>query len=261
MKPPRAVLRCVILMLLVSLGISAGSSVRYNQYLTENFVPNDTTWPLFCKGVPIEEIYWYYLDSDGYADSTLTLFSVDIELDRPIRYYHTPDLNSQPAVEISPGRYRIAIGEPDFDQGFNTLPTYQKGWRYARTLPEALTSKNEDRAFFQSPMRWYYVRLEDLKWVQLQLRLQGEMNWLKIWSKNMEALASPITYWKSLWEHTDLYELDNMMYEDGDYLSPDLFKPLWDWKCTALSIGIVLLLIPERLLARRENRRQPSGGS
>ena len=43
-----------------------------------------------------------------------------------------------------------------------------------------------------------------------------------------------------------------MMYEDGDYLSPDLFKPLWDWKCTALSIGIVLLLIPERLLARRE---------
>ena len=261
MKPPRAVLRCVILMLLVSLGTSVVSAAQFNRYLKENFVPNGKKWPMFEQGMPIEKIYEEYLDSDGYADSTLTLFSVDIELDRPIRYYHTPDLNSQPAVEISPGRYRIAIGEPDFDQGFNTLPTYQKGWRYARTLPEALTSKNEDRAFFQSPMRWYYVRLEDLKWVQLQLRLQGEMNWLKIWSKNMEALASPITYWKSLWEHTDLYELDNMMYEDGDYLSPDLFKPLWDWKCTALSIGIVLLLIPERLLARRENRRQPSGGS
>mgnify|MGYP003379543136 FL=1 len=64
MKPLRAILRCVILMLLVSLGISMVSAFSYNRYLEKNFVPNGKKWPLFEQNVPLEEIYSDYCDSE-----------------------------------------------------------------------------------------------------------------------------------------------------------------------------------------------------
>ena len=71
MKPTRAILRCIILMLLVSLGTSVVSAAQFNRYLKENFVPNGKKWPMFEQGMPIEKIYEEYLDSDGYADLSL----------------------------------------------------------------------------------------------------------------------------------------------------------------------------------------------
>ncbi len=250
MKPTRAVLRCVILMLLVSLGISIASAFSYNRYLEKNFVPNGKKWPMFEQGIPIEDIYNEYLDSTYYAFSNLTSFSIDIVLNHPIRYYHTPNINSEPAVELPEGRYRIEIGEPVFHQGINTLPTYQEGWRYARTLPEPLTLENEKQERFTSPMRWYYVRLEDLKRVKVQLQLGAQRLYIKFFLKGKR--RPPASLERQLEYGVSLNNLDRILYENGDYLSPDLFKPLWDWKCTALVIGIVLLMIPERLLARRE---------
>ena len=259
MKPLRAILRCVILMLLVSLGISVVSAAQFNRYLKDNFVPNGKKWPMFEQGMPIEDIYNEYLDSTYYAFSNLTSFSIDIVLNHPIRYYHTPDINSEPAVELPAGRYRIEIGEPVFHQGINTLPTYQKGWRYARTLPEPLTPENEKQENLTSPMRWYYVRLEDLKRVTIHLLAEERTLYTNRFLEGKLNLRSLVRLWKK--SGVSLYNLDKLLYEQGDYLSPDLFRPLWDWKCTALATGIVLLMIPERLMARRENRRQPSGGS
>ena len=251
MKPSRAVLRCIILMLLVSLGIFVVSAAQFNRYLKDNFVPNGKKWPMFEQGIPIEDIYNEYLDSTYYAFSNLTSFSIDIVLNHPIRYYHTPDINSEPAVELPAGRYRIEIGEPVFHQGINTLPTYQEGWRYARTLPEPLTLENEKQERFTSPMRWYYVRLEDLKRVTIHLLAEERTLYTNRFLEGKLNLRSLVRLWKK--SGVSLYNLDKLLYENGDYLSPDLFRPLWDWKCTALVIGMVLLMVPERLSARREN--------
>lgn len=254
MKPTRAILRCVILMLLVSLGISMVSAWSYNRYLEDNFVPNGKKWPMFEQGMPIEEIYKSYQEHDQYAFSTLTLHEIEITLKQPIRYYETPDVKSEPALELPAGRYRIAIGEPVFDQGLNTLPTYRKGWRYARTLPSPISDENENTIPISSFNRWYYVQLQDLNTVRIRLLLEGESKYFWRWVTKINLnLTSPIEYWNSLWRETDLFNLDEILYENGDYLSPDLFRPLWDWKCAALVIGIVLLMVPERLSARREN--------
>ena len=237
-KPTRAVLRCVILMLLMSIVLSVVSAIRFNQNLKSNFVPNGKKWPLFQQNAPLKEIYRPYYDSGSYAADFIILYQVDITLNYPIRYYD-----------------RIAIAGTSFSQGLNSCPTYQKGWRYARTLPERIESDSAAHQLLSSPNQWYYVRLEDLKRVRFHIVIQDEIRWMQ------EKLDNPIRQWRWLWQATELLEVDRLLYKQGDYLSPDLFKPLWDWKCTALTIGIILLIIPERLLAKRENRRQPSSGS
>ena len=253
MKPTRTVLRCVILMLLVSLGISVASAAGYNQSLKDGFQPNGTTSILYARGGDIENLAKAQYQQLYFGGDDLTLTYYLFEINYCVRFYSTPDTGNECAVEFLPGKYRMQRPNLYIPQGFQGYPASQQGWRYVRMPKIEFDSKKEVWNISdpdECSQRWYYVKTEDLKRLRKSILAQNEG--LYCWRPTSNAGYTKRECDRALIRSTDLFSADRLLYENGDYLSPDLFRPLWDWKCTALSIGIVLLLIPERLLARRE---------
>ena len=266
-------LRCFIFILSVCLGIFIASAFSYNRYLEKNFVPNGENCD-YAKGIPLDKMDRKKLIT-RYDDVIFQALSVSrsevVKLDKPLNLYQEPDEDTEVAMILPAGEYFLSRNSCDFGQGCRSLPTYKKGWRYfipPMQLVESDGKGNEERKNFSD---WYYIKLEDLERLQAKYVLQQLNRLFELWIERDPTnytfsrlvkyhdftILFPFhpSYIKNIMGSVELLAIDRIMFENGDYLSPDLFKPLWDWKCTALSIGIVLLLIPERLLARRENRK------
>lgn len=265
MKKTRTLLRCLLLLLLVSLGICVFSAAGYNRYLNENFVPNGENGD-YAQGVPMERIYRKKLEDRYYRGIFQTLEGPSpnekATIKEPISLYNSPDEDAGAALVLEPGDYYISRRLCDFGQGSRSLPTYQKGWRYF--IPPQKLSGGIPESEYD---RWYYVKLEDLQKLRRSQLWNRGTELFRIWLADHPIRTFTVSlfesgqinltlyHWlKGNFNSLDLLAIDKKMFEKGDYLSPDLLKPLWDWNCTVLAAGIVLLFVLERLLARPQNK-------
>lgn len=263
-------LRCLILVLLVCLGISVASAFSYTRYLRENFVPNGENCD-YAKGIPLEKMDRKKLNT-RYDDGMFQTLSVSrsevVKFDKPLNLYKEPDEDAGVVMVLPAGEYFLSRNSCDFGQGSRSMPTYKKGWRYFIPPVELLDGDGTQIEERKNSNHWYYVKLEDLEKLQEKYVLQQMNRMLILWIES-DPIKYAFTmlvkyhtftvlfpfhpsYIKNITRSVDLLAIDRIMYEKGDYLSPDLFKPLWDSKDTALAIGIILLVLPERLMARKE---------
>lgn len=162
-------------------------------------------------------------------------YNVYVTLPKPIRYYTSPD-DPSPALKLSKGCIVTVLPT---NGGFSELrgyglisyPTYQKGWRYVapfRTGAEEL-NPNLLNAY---TLKSYYVKAEDLETV---MRAFYDQN------KGMQVSAEQAGMSKQEYICHVTYKVDRVFYQNGVFMSPDLYRPLLDW---ASWILISVFLIP-----------------
>ena len=222
----------------------------WNLRLEKNFVPSTRQGAEnepYRIGLPMEEwdpteyTYRYTFPNGGMA-SRRRIFT----LTRDVHWYERPDQNSPVAATLTTGTSYLVGGEyyrPLWAEGCFSWPTYKKGWRYCTPFltPEEIDRSLGDGSDIPSRERQkrYYVRLEDLYYL-CEMGAQG--------------LPQPDQTVSLRTKEPPYFVIDFALYRNGCYLSPDLFKPLWDWNCTVLAAGIVLLFVLERLLAKLQNK-------
>lgn len=126
---------------------------------------------------------------------------------------------SRPPVAINANNEK-SYNIPPYGYGFlNTVPTYDRDWRYTRLPLKA----DEDGLAEDQP--YYYLRTSEML-KELKLYMAQE---------------------RSTYQDTSLEEAafstDNWFYEEGAYISPNLLTPLWDgWNTAMAAVGVCLLV-------------------
>lgn len=251
MKRAGIFVRCISFVLLACLGIRIASASGYNNYLNETFEPKETDGVSYDKAVPLEDmdLQFYRERYLGSRNGSTPLTNLYVTITADVPYYSSPDSTGTPAFVLSPGMYYFDLGSCDFGEGSLTLPTYHRGWRYGKIPPLA-----PNNASIETSPHWFYIKLEDLHKIRYQYLFQNELKAFNMIFTKGASCSTFLRSWNIIWRNTDLLVVDRLMFEKGDYLSPDLFKPLWDWKCTVLATGAILLFVLERLLSRQKKR-------
>ena len=169
-------------------------------------------------------VFW---DTAAIAGSSLT-------------YYEKEGGRLIPALTIRPGEWLVALSPGEVGYGFQSLPTQERGWRYAKPfVPREEGASGEPEALPDN-LPWYYVRLEEL--TEFRRRL-------------LSRDGRP-----SCFEEESLLSVDDAFFQKGVALSPDLLPPLWQADCTLLAcVAGALALIPlgrgAVFLARRRGKQ------
>ena len=190
-------------------------------------------------------------------DAIQHLYPWKVTLKRPLRYYTGPDRNSPVALELKAGEeYYVISDDYLLGEGNRTLPTYQRGWRCAAIL-RSVKPENQDHT--ENLNKRYYVNLGDLR------RIQRDCEWDYFLKDPLHNFGGPfyITYGSSETgkkkDYLDIFtECDSTMYRLGQYISPDLKKPLWDIWNTLFLTGAVLCLIAPPVCRKVKRRGEPA---
>lgn len=247
----RYALAAVILLLLLA-SLRIGHALYQNNRLTSHFTAAFPPGPFLTK-TPMEAMDLTVFDRLLPSAFTLPEFTVTAVLQTPValRYYTAiPGRGDVPALEIPKGSPIAALppyatGSPFFKAGYGytSYPTYERGWRYAQ--PFVMDGAQADA--YEQP--YYYVAQKDLHAVS---RAVMDAN------KPLSAAAKQRGLISAQGAHTMTLYLDDLLYQNGQYLSPDLKYPLFDrLNAGLLSLAGVLLVIclplpaPLRRILRR----------
>jgi len=237
-----------VVILLVLIMSRTGAALVHNYRLKSEFTASTPPTP-YQLGVPMDE-----MDLTAYSSYLPHVFAVPdypwtsrVVTPVTIRYYsEIPDRGTAPALEIKKGTRIVALpedskGSPlhEAGYGYTGYPAYEKGWRYVRPFHLA------DGEHLPSSDQYYYVRIEDLKAVigeviKVNPILLKEARW-KGWNVQIA-------------KHNIATYLDQHLYRNGAYLSPDLFHHVFDrWNvCMTATAGVLVLLM---LIGRRAWRQ------
>lgn len=227
---------CIAAITAVCLCIRLFYTNNYNKQLEAEFLPNDRYMD-YLSGVELDKIdlapYYRY----AFSASAFPEIQTKITLDRDIYYYEAPDETSQVKIKLDQGRTYIVRGDHYasmingcklLESRYMSWPSYTHGWRYALPL---LTEEDYDQfpTGDAEALIYGYVRLEDLEY---------------IFHTCQDTLMS--TYYPNLVENIHqsdkypdslFYWTDHVLYDNGFYISPDLYLNYWNWQ------EFVLLLI------------------
>ena len=204
----------------------------YNMKLENKFVLS-SQFTDYQDNVPIENIDFNkiinkYLFIDG-------MFSYpDFILDKDIYYYEKPDSHSPVKYKLTKGERYYISGSMYAGLNLRTYswPTYKKNWRYA--LPLLSKTDYENLLTFEDDMQSYaYITLDDLVYI-----LQSYFQQYGYLYTNADSEKDFST--------AGLYVIDNVLYENGIYISPDLYHYYWNWQyivCVFVLIISVLITI------------------
>lgn len=228
------------LLLAAGTAFRAGITAWENYRLRSGFAANEE-WPDYRQGLPLSEIDFERYERAFFSGATAPIgYSTVFTADAPIRYYREVtdaalayEIPAGTALDWEPGGF-ACLG-----YGFVSLPSYERGWRWARPFLPA----GSDRVPEDFP--WYYVRTSDL---EAAARAMFDS------SRFVQASARNAGLSRTEAVFQIVRQADQVFYENGVYLSPDLLRPVWTWDCTLMT-GASALLFILLLLLRRGRRR------
>lgn len=213
----------LVIILFCVLAFRMGYALYHNQNIREQFSSALNSSP-YQNGVKMEEMDLTQYDRffpDTFAPIGYSLTHI---INNPVtlRYYaEIPNDDSAAyALEIPKGTKIVAIpldinGPPIYEigYGYTSYPTHEKGWRYVKPF---------QIADFQSDpgnQQYYYVKIESLEAV---LREMIDAN------EGIIASLQPRGWSNSKFLRFFLRYVDDVLYQNGVYSSPDLFRPVFD---------------------------------
>jgi len=234
--------RCAVLLVIILFCFFAyrtGSALYDNHQLRDQF-PATAGGNPYQQGIPIEEMDLTAYDSYFPNIFAALGYSLTHRIEAPVslRYYtDIPDDEAAFAFEIPKGATIVAIPEgttgsafQEVGYGYTSFPTYEKGWRYVRPF---VTAEGLDSADNE---QYYYVNMDSLEAVldkvievnqpfHAAIRQQG-------WSLNEG-------------KHVISRYVDNALYQNGAYLSPDMFYRVFDRINVMLlgAIGVIMVFL------------------
>lgn len=163
----------------------------------------------------------------------------NLSLPEDITYYTRKNGKFVPAFTVEAGTEVLAFPDGMLEQyrdmpasgyGVYSWPTYWKGWRYAHPfVPE-----NE---YDPDGENYYYVKLADLENFLIWFFKEGPQS--EYWMDE----AQNLPFGWSIWDGAKTYALyiDQGMWTEGFYQSPDLRIPIWTKMHTIFAIPMFLL--------------------
>ena len=227
-----AFFRYAIWIWLVPLGvflIRCGVILCHNFKLQAGFQDNGKK-EQYTQRIPLEKMDFSQYNQ-YFGNNTALLhhnYHVFLNLPKSICYYTSPDAAS-PVLELPKGCMVTVLpaGEGFTSMtgyGLASYPTYQKGWRYVAPFQTG-ACELKSNLLDSYTLKSYYVRTEDLEAVMHEFFIQN---------KGMQAEAQQAGVSKQEYIRRALYKVDEVFYQNGVFISPDLYRPLFDfpnWIC------------------------------
>lgn len=259
MVQKKTIVTNILIVFLGCILLHTGMAVNYNRKVEREFYPNGMNNQPYQRKEPVDTMDISRYQGNIIYSQIETLYPVMVRLKKPLRYYTRPDRNSPVAVELEAGKeYYLLWGGYVLGEGNRTLPTYKKGWRCATILRPVKTEGMDP----QMLSKRFYVRLEDLISVQREYEWQYFLNhptYVK-WSFGAPFYTTGGDGNGKMEKiYYDLFtSVDSVMYRLGQYISPDLKKPLWDTWNTLFLTGAVLCLIAPPVCRKVKRRGEPA---
>lgn len=227
------ILLCVAVITAVGLSIRLFYTKNYNRQLDAKFWPNDR-YTDYLSGMELDKIdfspyYRYAFSASVYPEP-----QTKITLDRDIYYYEAPDASAQVKMKLDQGRTYIVRGDNYasmlngcklLENRYMSWPSYTRGWRYALPL---LTEEEYDQfpTGDEETLIYGYVKLEDLDYI---FRTCQDTLVSMYYPDLTENIYQSDKYPDSLF-----YWTDHVLYDNGFYISPDLYLNYWNWQESVL---------------------------
>ncbi|MEK3762121.1 hypothetical protein MKZ07_27375 [Paenibacillus sp. FSL P4-0338] len=232
---------CAVLTVIILLCIivyRTGSALYHNHQLRKDFSTAATASP-YGQGIPLEQMdlstYSFYFPGIS-AEPTYSL-THRIEAPVTLQYYtELPSGETPVALEIPKGTMIEAIPEGtqassfyELGYGYTSYPTYEKGWRYVRPFK---TAEDANPALSE---KYYYVQMDSLEAV-LDSAIRA--------NKPFRAAVRQQHWTLDQGKHTFARYIDDVLYQNGAYLSPDLFYRTFDrWNIMLLGAVVVITIV------------------
>lgn len=210
------------LLLAVVLLLRVGSSIYGNHQLRAGFSAS-SQWQDYQQQLPISQMKF-----DSYAPLFAEIvapigYPTTFTTSAPIRYYRETDGKKTLACEIPAGTALDWSSSAPSGYGFDSFPTYEKGWRWGKPFKSA-DGQGDDA--------WYYIRTEDLEKAARQAFSSSQ--YLQASAKSAGLSGSEAVF-------ALVRKTDRVFHQNGVYLSPDLFAP-WTWDLICLAVLLLLML-------------------
>ncbi|MBW4081965.1 hypothetical protein [Paenibacillus sp. S150] len=241
-----AVLTVIILFCVVV--YRTGSALYHNYQLRKDFSSAATASP-YQQGIPLGQMDLNTYNSYFPGISAEPAFTLTHRIEAPVtlQYYtEIPTGETAVALEIPKGTIIVAIPEGtqgssfyELGYGYTSYPTYEKGWRYVRPFK---TTEDASAALSEE---YYYVKLGSLEAV-LDTAIRA--------NKPFRAAVRQQHWTLDRGKHIFARYIDDVLYQNGAYLSPDLFYRVVDrWSVMLLGVvgGIVFFLLGSSLCVPR----------
>ncbi|MFD0961721.1 hypothetical protein [Paenibacillus chungangensis] len=215
-----------------------GDALYHNHQLRTQF-PASTSASPYQQKIPMEQ-----MDLTTYTPLfpmifTAAGYSLTHRIETPVtlKYYtKIPTDETAVTLEIVKGSTIVAIpegtkGAPflEVGYGYTSYPTYERDWRYVRPFhtTEGLDQANNEQ--------FYYIHISSLEAV---LDKVIEVN------KPFRAEIQQQRWSQEKGKHFLARYIDNALYQNGAYLSPDLVHRVLDrWNTILLSaIGVIIVV-------------------
>lgn len=214
----------------ILLAVRMAYTSYYNRSLEADFMPNNWMTEYqdhrSMEDIDIDKIVRHYFSVSAGYSPTLAL---SIVLDKDIYYYSQPDIHSEVVYQLNAGkRYYIYGNSLCLEPRILSMPTYCKGWRYA--LPLITEDQYRKLNYLSLKPFWVigegpylseqycYIQTKDL--ISLIRKLEKESGYFS-WMDEIHWLFD------DRYALGSLYGIDQSFWNDGIYISPDLYMPYW----------------------------------
>ena len=250
-KKIRTVLLTLSAVCIALTGVRSVSAIIHNNAMqsefkevSDNITPDKGFFLPYSDG---KSLYQFEEDSTKYGYQTFPLKGggrCTVKLTKDISLYNGPSTFEKPIVTIKKGtQINIDTSLMSVNEFPGSLPTYERGWRFTKIFKALFDDDNtvksmfgvDDKELERVQRAWTgaafhaYVKLEDLQSVWKDLASQ------------YPDFAEPMHEENT--NKTPLLYSDELLKENGVYLSPDLLKPVWDAFNTLLVITAAVCIL------------------
>ncbi|MEK5034742.1 hypothetical protein MKY96_25130 [Paenibacillus sp. FSL R7-0302] len=232
---------CTVLTVIILLCVivyRTGAAWYHNHQLRKDFSAAVPASP-YQQGTPLEQMDLgayssYFPGISGEPEYSLTH---RIEAPVSLKYYtEIPTDETAVALEIPKGTMIEAIPEDtqgssfyELGYGYTSYPTYGKGWRYVRPF------KTAEAASPGLGEEYYYIKIDRLEAV-LDAAIRA--------NKPFRAAVRQQHWTLNQGTHTFARLIDEALYQNGAYLSPDLFYRILDrWNLMLLGATAIVTVV------------------
>jgi len=250
MKKIQRIWGIVAVVFLVCIGIHIHDIKEYNDNLKNSFEISEYQYDGYRNHVPMEDMDMNRLDIATAYAIAVGGYKLEFTLDKDIYYYVQPDKKSEVVYVLNKGD---TIVSPCYsscshyrENRFDSLPTYERGWRYALPMLRDAVSGHDLAWKIDDPHEAYaYLSTDDMQYMYKK--------YVDAYCDLMKEIGNRVTR-EQRKNASGIYLIDNLLYEKGIYLSPDLYKSYWDGKMKVMVFGLfgmVLLFLVCGILKRK----------
>lgn len=202
----------------------------YDSYLLRSRFEESDIHLDYLNAVPMEEMdFFQYV---RYLNHPVAGIEYDAAFAAPFSIHYYEEKNGQkiPAYNIPAGTVlesALRSGGYPLGYGFESFPTYSKEWRWVRPFAE---NQNADL----DTLPWYYMKTSDLNDLVIHM-LRNSSHWQDLMQRAGLSESQAVS--------TIMKKCDNMLYETGSYISPNLYPVFWTWPNILLALGLLISLL------------------